>query len=70
MTFDKFIILVISIGILLGAIDRIFNNKFGLGEKFEDGLNSIGPLALSMVGIVSLSPMISNFIRTTYNTNL
>ena len=62
MTFDKFIILVISIGILLGAIDRIFNNKFGLGEKFEDGLNSIGPLALSMVGIVSLSPVISNLL--------
>lgn len=62
MTFDKFIILLISIGILLGAIDRIFNNKFGLGEKFEDGLNSIGPLALSMVGIVSLSPVISNLL--------
>lgn len=62
MTFDKFIIWVMAIGILLGAADRLFKNKFGLGEKFEEGLNSMGPLALSMVGIVSLSPVISKFL--------
>ena len=62
MTFDKFIIWIMAIGILIGAVDRLFKNKFGLGEKFEDGLNSMGPLALSMVGIVSLSPVISNIL--------
>ena len=62
MTFDKFIIWLMAIGILVGAIDRLLKNKFGLGEKFEEGLNSMGPLALSMVGIVSLSPVISNIL--------
>ena len=62
MTFDKIIIWLMAIGILIGAIDRLLKNKFGLGEKFEDGLNSMGPLALSMVGIVSLSPVISNIL--------
>lgn len=62
MTFDKIIIWLMAIGILIGAIDRLLKNKFGLGEKFEEGLNSMGPLALSMVGIVSLSPVISNFL--------
>lgn len=62
MTFDKIIIWLMAIGILIGAIDRLLKNKFGLGEKFEDGLNSMGPLALSMVGIVSLSPVISNVL--------
>ena len=62
MTFDKFIIWLMAIGILIGAVDRVLKNKFGLGEKFEEGLKSMGPLALSMVGIVSLSPVISNFL--------
>lgn len=62
MTFDKFIIWLMAIGILIGAVDRLFKNKFGLGQKFEDGLNAMGPLALSMVGIVSLSPVISNIL--------
>ena len=35
MTFDNFIIWLMAIGILLGAIDRLLKNKFGLGEKFE-----------------------------------
>ena len=62
MTFDKIIIWLMAIGIIIGAIDRLLKNKFGLGEKFEEGLNSMGPLALSMVGIVSLSPVISNIL--------
>ena len=62
MTFDKFIIWLMAIGILLGAGDRLLKNKFGLGQKFEEGLNAMGPLALSMVGIVSLSPVISNIL--------
>ena len=62
MTFGKFIIWLMAIGILLGAGDRLLKNKFGLGQKFEEGLNAMGPLALSMVGIVSLSPVISNIL--------
>lgn len=62
MTFDKFIIWLMALGILIGATDRLLQNKFGLGQKFEDGLNAMGPLALSMVGIVSLSPVISNIL--------
>ena len=63
MTLDQFIIWIMAIGVLIGAIDRLFNNKLGLGQKFEEGLNAMGPLALSMVGIVSLSPVISNILE-------
>ena len=31
MTFDKFIIWLMAIGILIGATDRLLKNKFGLG---------------------------------------
>jgi len=62
MTFDKMIMWVMAIGILLGGIDRIIGNKFGLGEKLEEGFNAMGPLALGMVGIVTLAPVISKVL--------
>jgi ethanolamine transporter len=62
MSFDKIIIWVMAIGILLGGVDRILGNRFGLGEKFEEGFNAMGPLALGMVGIVSLAPVIAKVL--------
>lgn len=62
MTFDQMIIWLMAIGILIGGIDRILGNKFGLGEQFEEGFNAMGPLALGMVGIVTLAPVISRVL--------
>ena len=62
MAFDQMIIWLMAIGILIGGIDRLIGNKFGLGEQFEEGFNAMGPLALGMVGIVTLAPVISNVL--------
>lgn len=62
MSFDQIILYVMAFGVLLGALDRIIGNKFGLGEQFEEGFNSMGPLALGMVGIVCLAPVISKVL--------
>lgn len=62
MSFDQIIIWLMAIGILIGAIDRIIGNKFGLGEQFEEGFNAMGPLALGMVGIVTLAPVIAKLM--------
>src|SRR5690606_36609390 len=62
MSFNEIIIWVMAIGVLIGAIDRIIGNKFGLGEKFEEGFNSMGPLALGMVGIITLTPVIARVL--------
>lgn len=59
MSFDRIILWVMSVGILIGGLDKIIGNKFGLGEKFDEGFNAMGPLALGMVGIVCLAPVIS-----------
>lgn len=40
MPFDKIILYIMAVGVLLGALDRIIGNKFGLGEQFEEGFNS------------------------------
>lgn len=57
------IVLYIMIGFsIIGGIDKIFNNKFRLGQKFEEGFTNMGGLALTMIGIISLSPIISQLL--------
>ena len=47
----------------LGAVDRIIGNRFGLGEKFEEGIIAMGALALSMIGIICLAPVLAGLLR-------
>ena len=62
MSFDQIIIWVMAFGVLVGGLDRIFGNRLGLGEQFEEGFNAMGPLALGMVGIITLAPVIANLL--------
>jgi len=62
LSLDQIILWIMAIGILAGALDRIVGNKFGLGEKFEEGFNAMGPLALGMVGIITLAPLIAKIL--------
>lgn len=57
------IILYIMVGFMvLGAVDKIIGNKFGLGEKFEEGIMAMGALAVAMVGVISLAPVLAEFL--------
>jgi ethanolamine transporter len=31
------------VGMLVGALDHIMDNKFDLGKQFEEGFNAMGP---------------------------
>lgn len=44
---------------VLAGIDKILNNRFGLGEKFDEGFKALGGLALTIIGIYSMSPIIA-----------
>ncbi len=57
------IIYIMLIFAVLGALDRILGNRFGLGKKFEEGIMAIAPLSLSMVGILVLSPVIADILK-------
>lgn len=63
MGINEIIIYIMVIFAALGAIDRIFGSRFGLGEKFEEGIMAIGALAVSMVGIIALAPVIANLLK-------
>ncbi len=58
------ILIIIMAGFAgVGAIDRIFGNKLGLGQEFENGILAMGSLALAMVGIIALAPVLANLLR-------
>ena len=61
--FHEILIAVMAGFALLGAIDRIFGNRWGLGKEFEEGILAMGSLALAMVGIVSLAPVLAAVLR-------
>lgn len=63
MSFDEILIAVMAGFAVLGAIDRIFGNRFGLGQEFENGVLAMGSLALAMVGIVSLAPVLAAVLK-------
>lgn len=63
MSINEIIIYIMVFFAALGALDRIIGNKFGLGEKFEEGIMAIGALAVSMVGIIALAPVIANILK-------
>ena len=44
---------------LLGGLDRLAGNRFGLGKRFEEGFMLLGPTALSMAGIICLAPVLT-----------
>ncbi len=63
MSINTIIVIIMALFLVVGAIDRSIGNKFGLGEKFEEGMNTYGPLALSMVGMVSLAPVLAKLLN-------
>ena len=62
MGINDVIVWILMICMVLGGLDRAIGNKFGLGEKFEEGFNAMGPLALSMVGVYALSPVLAKIL--------
>ena len=62
MTINQIIMYILAFGAALGGIDRMLGNKFGYGEKFEGGFRMLGPVALSMAGIICLAPVLSRVL--------
>lgn len=63
MDVNEIIVWILMICMVLGGIDRAIGNRFGLGEQFEEGFNAMGPLALAMVGVMSISPVLAKLLN-------
>ena len=63
MSAHEILIYIMAAFAVLGALDRIFGNRFGLGKEFEDGVIAMGSLALAMIGIITLAPVLARVLR-------
>jgi ethanolamine transporter len=59
---NEIIIMIMTGFMILGAVDYLLGNRFGVGQKFKDAFQSMGALALSMVGMISLSPVLATVL--------
>ena len=63
MSAHEMLISLLAVFAVLGALDRIFGNRYGLGKEFEEGILAMGSLALAMVGIVCLAPVLAALLK-------
>ena len=63
MSAHEIVIGVMAVFAVLGALDRIFGNRFGIGQEFENGILAMGSLAMAMVGIIALAPVLANLLK-------
>lgn len=60
---SEVLLLVMAVFALIGGLDRILGNRFGLGEQFEEGIAAMGSLGLAMLGIICLAPVLASLLR-------
>ena len=63
MSIDKLIFLLIAVFAVIGGIDRICGSRLGLGKAFEEGIVTMGQLALTMVGILVMAPVLADILK-------
>ena len=63
MIITKVITILMAVFFVLGAIDRLIGNRFGLGKEFERGFMIIGPMTLSILGLLMLAPVLAEFLQ-------
>lgn len=60
---NDIILYILMFFMSLGALDRIFGYRLGLGQKFEEGFMAMGNLALSIIGIYSIAPLLATSLE-------
>lgn len=62
LSINTVIMCIMMIFMLIGAADKILGNRWGYGEEFEKGFHTIGPLVLSMAGVIAAAPILAQFL--------
>ncbi len=53
---------IMAVFAVIGALDKVFGNKLKLGDEFEKGLHTLGPLSLSMLGMMTIAPVLADLM--------
>ena len=62
MGINEIILYIMMFFMVLGALDKIFGNKYGLGDKFDEGFMAMGSLSIAMLGVVSIAPVLAKVL--------
>lgn len=63
MGINEIILWIMLILMAIAGLDRcLFGCRLGLGDKFEEGFNALGALALSMVGAICIAPVLGQVL--------
>ncbi len=54
----NFVSAFMAIFAIIGGLDLLIGNRFGIGKEFEKGFKLFGNLALSMIGMIVLTPLL------------
>lgn len=60
---NQIIMGIMAVGAVIGALDWMFGHRKGYGRKMEEGFLLLGPTAVSMVGIICISPLLAAVLR-------
>lgn len=60
---ENLLLYIVVFFFIIGAIDYFEGNRLGIGASFQDGIKTMGPLAISMVGILTLTPLLSAILE-------
>ncbi len=57
--------IMMAVFAVIGGLDRILGNKFGIGREFERGFMMLGSFALSMIGMIVIAPLLAHWLDPT-----
>lgn len=61
------ITVLVLIFFILAGVDYLFGSKLGIGKEFERGFMLLGAMALSMIGIIVISPLLAKFCSPAFD---
>lgn len=54
--------LIMAVFAVTGALDKITGNHLKIGDEFEKGIMTLGPLSLSMLGMMTIAPVLADLL--------
>lgn len=56
------LMMAMAFGAVLGGLDHMLGDKLGYGQRFEEAFRLLGPIGLSMAGILCLADLLSQML--------
>lgn len=67
MSVNQIIVYIMLLFMVWAAIDKfLLKNRFGYGAKFDEAFDAMGPLALSIVGIMCFAPVLGSMLTPVF----